>query len=56
MLSSVGIEIALCSVDPVLKPKLDELLLKLRIGTSNEETTASVCVTSSSLVANNPIV
>jgi hypothetical protein len=52
----VGTEIALCSVGPVLKPKLEELLLKLRIGTSKEETTASVCIISSSLLANNSIV
>ena len=40
-------EIALCSVGPVLKPKLEELLLELRICTSKKETTASVCVISS---------
>jgi hypothetical protein len=44
----VGTEIARYSVGPVLKPKLDELLFKLRIGTSTQETTASVCAISSS--------
>jgi hypothetical protein len=48
----LGTEIAVYSVGLVFKPKPDELSLELRIGTSKYDTTASVCIISSSLIAN----